>query len=785
LAFAFVVLASLFGTTVASASDDQPAISGFTPGSGPVGTDVAITGNDFTNATDVQFGGVGATFTVADDQDIDAIVPSGAVTGPVSVVTPDGTATSDDVFTVTGTPSISGFDPQKGAVGREVTISGADFTNAIDVQFAGTSATFTVTDDQDIDTQVPDGATTGPISVVTPDGTATSDDVFTVSGTPSISGFSPEKGQVGTDVAISGTDFTGATDVQFSGISASFTVQDDQDIDAQVPDGAASGPISVVTPDGTATSTDAFTVAGTPSISGFAPAQGPVGTQVAVSGTDFTEASDVEFSGVSATFTVQDDHDLNAVVPAGASTGVISVVTPDGTSTTLDPFTVAPPNIVFILTDDQRRDELQHMPNLQSELLDHGIRFPNGFVSNPLCCPSRTTILTGLYSSHTGVWSNVVAQHGGWKTFHDLGGENHTIATVLHAAGYRTGLIGKYLNGYSTKRTSWVPPGWDVWNALTTLDYYGPTESVNGRPTTFSSSDYQTDILGKQAVDFITGTPANQPLFLYWAPHAPHLPSTPLAQDQGSLQSVLSPWRPPSYNEADVSDKPWYIQKIRPWSTTKRAKWDAVRESMYESLIDVDRWLDNIVNALQQTGRLNNTLIVFTSDNGFLLGEHRWTAKVVPYEESIRVPWIVRWDGANFPEAGGTDNHLMLNTDFAPTFADIAGTSMGQTDGSDFVDLASHPSIGSGWRTSFLVEHGGQMSGDSATGISYCAVRNEGAMYAEYWNGFEELYDLTADPNELQNVAGESAYAPLQQELHEEAQTLCNPPPPGFTWPAP
>jgi N-acetylglucosamine-6-sulfatase len=438
------------------------------------------------------------------------------------------------------------------------------------------------------------------------------------------------------------------------------------------------------------------------------------------------------------------------------------------------------PNIVFIMTDDQRWDELQFMPNLQNDLIDRGIQFRNGFVSNPLCCPARVTTLTGLYSGHNGVWSNMPKQHGGWITFHNLGEENHTIATVLHSAGYHTGLVGKYMNGYSEKRASWVPPGWDTWNAFTSLEYYGPSESVNGDLESFPNGHYQTDIIGQQAVDFINNSPQGQPLFLYWAPHAPHLPSTPLKQDEGSLRSSISPWRPPSYNESDVRDKPWYLQQIAPWDSQKQSKWDNVRENMLESLIDVDRWIGQIVDALQQTGRLDNTLLVFTSDNGYLLGEHRWSGKVVPYDESIRVPWIVRWDAADFPEAGDTDDHLMANTDFATTFAEVAGTSMGQTDGSNFADLADEPWNDGDWRTYFLIEHGGQTQGDSATGITYCGVRTENFMYAQYWNGFEELYDINGDSNELQNVSQFGQYNSVLNIERDRTHQLCNAMPPGY-----
>jgi N-acetylglucosamine-6-sulfatase len=226
---------------------------------------------------------------------------------------------------------------------------------------------------------------------------------------------------------------------------------------------------------------------------------------------------------------------------------------------------------------------------------------------------------------------------------------------------------------------------------------------------------------------------------------------------------------------------PWYIWNIPPWTVSKSDQIDALRESMYESLLSVDRWIGNILAALQATGRLNHALIVFTSDNGFLLGEHRWTGKIVPYEESIRVPWSVRWDSANFPEVGLTDQHLMLNTDFAPSFAHVAGTSMGPTDGRDFVSVLEYRAS-TPWRTDFLIEHGGIEKNNVAAGVTYCGVRTGNHTYAQYWNGFEELYQLSSDRYQLQNVATDPRQWNTLVRLRHRARVLCDPPPPGFIW---
>jgi hypothetical protein len=317
-----------------------PAIAGFTPTSGAVGTTVTISGTSFTGATSVAFNGTSASFTVTSATAIQATVPAAATTGPLSVTTPTGTATSSTAFTVVPPPAITSFAPTSGPVGTSVTISGTSFTGATSVAFNGTTASFTVASDTAIQTAVPAGATTGPLSVTTPGGTATSSGAFTVVPAPTIASFAPTSGPVGTSVTISGTNFTGATSVAFNGTSASFTLTSATAIQAAVPAGATTGPLSVTTPGGTATSSSAFKVVPPPTITSFAPTSGPVGTSVTISGTSFTGATAVAFNGVGATFTVASDTAIQAIVPAGATTGPVSVTTPGGTATSAGNFAV-------------------------------------------------------------------------------------------------------------------------------------------------------------------------------------------------------------------------------------------------------------------------------------------------------------------------------------------------------------------------------------------------------------------------------------------------------------
>jgi arylsulfatase A-like enzyme len=437
------------------------------------------------------------------------------------------------------------------------------------------------------------------------------------------------------------------------------------------------------------------------------------------------------------------------------------------------------PNIVLVLSDDQRWDTLWAMPTVQSQLVGRGVEFTNGFVVNPICCPSRTSILTGSYSHSTGVYRDL-RPHGGFDTFTKRREDRSTIATWLHAAGFRTALIGKYLNGYTTKRTSYVPPGWDRWVAFTSErgngDYYNYDLSVDGISRSYASSEshYSTDLLAGKAVDFILSTTSTQPLFLYFAPNAPHQPATPAARYAGSF-SDLSAWRPPSYNETDVSDKPAYVRALPSLDPSEQAETDALRIDQYRTLLALDDAVKAILVALQETGRLSDTLFVFTSDNGVLWGEHRWTHKSVPYEESIRVPMVVRYDP--MISAPHADTHLVANIDLAPTFTAAAGASAPHVEGESFLSLldASSPT----WRSGFLIEH---LRSSAVEVPTYCALRSRRFLYVAYETREEELYDLRTDPGELQNLASELVYASVLAARRARLRALCDPPPPGDTF---
>ena len=425
------------------------------------------------------------------------------------------------------------------------------------------------------------------------------------------------------------------------------------------------------------------------------------------------------------------------------------------------------PNIVLIVTDDQRFDTLRVMPKVQRLLGARGMTLRRAIVTNPLCCPSRATILTGRYSHTTGVYANS-APDGGWSSFQSS--ESNTIATALHRVGYRTALIGKYINGYGGE-AAYVPPGWDRWFATTGSGrYFDYTVYDDDRGHINYGSlprEYSTDVLRKQAVAFIQRAPQGTPLFLVVTPFAPHAPAIAAPRHEGTFASAPVPLGP-AVNESDVSDKPAYIanQPVGFFGTVRTRT-----RNQWESLLAVDELVSRIVNTLADTGRADNTLVIFTSDNGLSSREHRWGGKQVPYEESIRVPMIVSLPG-EIP-AGTMSRALVSNVDLAPTIADFAGTSI-SADGVSMRPLLT--GVASSIRDSVLLEHLQRVEAVP----TYCGVRTPSFTFVHYATGEEELYDLAKDPRQLQNVV--SVRPNKATQLRALTDSLCQPVPPGFSW---
>jgi subtilisin-like proprotein convertase family protein len=320
------------GELIPADASSPPTLTGFTPTSGPASTVVTINGTKFSDVSAVTFNGVSAVdFTVHSGTQIRATVPAGAATGPIRVITTNGTATSSANFEVTAAPAISSFIPSSGPVGTTTVIAGANFTGATEVTFNNQTAVFTLNSANQITATVPAGATTGRITVTTPAGTATSSGTFAISSAPVIAGFNPATGPAGTLVIINGANLNGATAVRFNSVNATFTAESAVQITAIVPPGAGTGPISVTTPNGTAQSAGSFTIAPPPTISNIVPGSGAIGTVIAIGGNHFTGATAVQFSGVNTSnFSVVSASQISAVVPPGATDGPVTVVTPSG-----------------------------------------------------------------------------------------------------------------------------------------------------------------------------------------------------------------------------------------------------------------------------------------------------------------------------------------------------------------------------------------------------------------------------------------------------------------------
>jgi len=379
------------------------------------------------------------------------------------------------------------------------------------------------------------------------------------------------------------------------------------------------------------------------------------------------------------------------------------------------------PSFLVVNLDDTRADGIDHMPTLQERLVGEGQTFRNAFTPNALCCPSRASLLTGLSSLHHGT-VRLGGPHGGAQSFRELGSDEETIAVWLQRAGYRTGLFGKYLNGYAASEAGlgpngglYVPPGWDRWWAMLSPEFFG---GVHGFSYSVSTEDgtllrfedhttdleYSTDLSAQHARQLvIDATAAGRPFFVYWTPVASHTdgfaPPAPAAR-HFDLFADLSPWRPPSWNEADLSDKPRWLQGDAP---DVSAVTDELRRRAYESLLAVDEQLGAFLDLFASLGIDDDTVVIFTSDNGVGWGEHRLfnQQKMCPYEECQRVPFVVR-----YPRAGGGGlirDEPVLNVDIAPTLAAMAGADVPTpVDGESIAPLLGGDATG--WRTDYLLE---------------------------------------------------------------------------------
>jgi arylsulfatase A-like enzyme len=420
------------------------------------------------------------------------------------------------------------------------------------------------------------------------------------------------------------------------------------------------------------------------------------------------------------------------------------------------------PNILLIVTDDQRWDTLDMMPTVQKELVDEGMTFTNAYTVTPVCGPSRASLLTGQYVHNHGVLTNLKETQGSVTRFNDTS----TLATWLQKAGYRTGLVGKYINGYENENP-FIPPGWDDWCGLyrplktdvrgkANNNYYNfSVVEANGEVKDYGSRAdryYSTDVLRDRAVEFINSTPSNQPFFLHFSPYAPHFPAQPAERHEGKY-AHLAPWRPPNFDKGPLKNNP----KLLP---EKIAEIDAFRIKQLESLLAVDEAIGSMMAVLEESQQLKDTVILFMSDNGYLWGEHTLEGKGTHYLENLRVPLVIRDGRAD--QVKRIISLPVLTIDIAPTLAALAGIEpQPKVDGENLLLLLSGSAPE--WREDVLVEF---WSGKDLTN-QYAVIIIEGWKYVGFSNRAGLLYNLNEDPYELVDLSRDERCKQQKAELIE------------------
>jgi N-acetylglucosamine-6-sulfatase len=412
-----------------------------------------------------------------------------------------------------------------------------------------------------------------------------------------------------------------------------------------------------------------------------------------------------------------------------------------------------PPNVLVIVSDDQPTGTVKRMPTLNGA--EGFTRFNSYYDNNPLCCPTRSTLLTGLYSHHTGVETNLVA-----KNFDD----SSTLATWLDDAGYETGLFGKYLNNYPWDRgVNYVPPGWDRWSAFTPdAAYYDYTLVGEGSRRNYGHrpDDYSTDVLADQVNGFIAdSTAGDDPFFAYFSPYGSHAPRTPAPRHRHAFANTRVQL-PANFNRVAKGAPRWWAKRPK---LDPRAQRGAIK-GQWRTLLSVDEAIARFIATLKRTGEYDNTVIVFLSDNGYSLGSHRNPWKDCAYEECIHLPLMINWPGHT---DGVPIDALAGSMDIAPTIAEIAGaTPTAPVDGTSLVplidgdvDTLDRP---------ILLRHV-HYPGVAPT---FWGLRTERWTYVIYESGERELYDNVADPQQLRNLAADPVQAATIDELEARLDQL-------------
>jgi arylsulfatase A-like enzyme len=473
----------------------------------------------------------------------------------------------------------------------------------------------------------------------------------------------------------------------------------------------------------------------------------------------------------------------SAPAAAGTGQGAPAGGTPTAPAATPTPSPPArrKPNIVFVLTDDLSMDLLRYMPAVQA-LEARGMTFNDYFVSDSLCCPSRASIFTGNFPHDTHVFTNS-GSHGGMGAWVGHQNELHTFNVALQNAGYRTAMMGKYINGYLSGRSPvpnrYIPRGWNQWDVAgwgyPEFDY---PMNVNGTVRYFGHrpADYLTSVLTRRGESFIDrSAAAGRPFFLELATFSPHYPYTPAPRDAHAFPGLQAP-RPPSF-DALPTDPPAWLANHPPLSAGQVDRINRAFRRRVESVQSVDRMLMRIEEVLRARHLMGNTYIVFSSDNGLHTGEYRMMpGKLTAFDTDIHVPLVIAGPRV---VPGSATAALTENVDLADTFTAMGGTAMRSSDGHSLMPLL-HGQPPLDWRTAVLVEHHHPMpswtdpdaqSGVSGNPPSYEAMRTRRFLYVEYIDGEREFYDLRRDPYELHNLAAGLSPAQLTA-LHAQLARL-------------
>ncbi len=477
----------------------------------------------------------------------------------------------------------------------------------------------------------------------------------------------------------------------------------------------------------------------------------------------------------------------------------------------------APPyNVLFILTDDQSASELAAMPNVQSLIGAQGVSFRRAYIPYPLCCPSRASLLSGDYMHNNGVRGNL-PPFGGWERFRAH--EANSLAPWMHDESYYTIHIGKYMNGYPTGLvpSEAVPPGWDEWYGKISEGplYFNyqlieKTDPLDDSGLVFygdQSSEYQSDVFRDKAVEFIDGADVSQTPFMMnlWF-NAPHAPFEPAPRHLFTLNGAPLP-KLQAFNEKNMSDKPRWLRKQArrlPKSLIKLINRERRRRA--EQLMAVDEGIRQVILELADEGILDDTYVIFASDNGYFRGEHRIAGgKYLPYDPSARVPLLIR--GPGIP-AGAISDELVSAIDVPQTILDIAGDPR-NVDGRSLLPYAMNPALRS--TRPLLIEAdtgpgqgnagddpseagaaGARLAKKKKKGVgnldqekkkprsvangnfapAYRSIRTDRYLYVLYANGQVELYDMLRDPAQMRSVHRNRRYRPVRRWLHLQMVTL-------------